>query len=840
MRAVVMAGGQGTRLRPLTSNQPKPMLPIVGQPMMQHVLSLARSHGITDIVATVQFLASVVRNYFGDGSAVGVALDYATEEEPLGTAGSVKNAESFLDDRFVVLSGDALTDIDLSEVIRFHEERGAAVTVTLKRVEDPLEFGIVILGEDGRVERFLEKPGWGDVFSDTINTGIYVIERAVLDFVPAGEAFDFSQDLFPLLLDKGLPLYGFVSGGFWTDVGTVEAYMAAHVAVLDRGVDVQIEGFELREGVWVGEGAEIDPEVMLDGPAFIGENSRLEGGAEVRSYSVLGRDVSVKSGALVHRSVVHDHAYIGSNSIVRGSVIGANTDVKFGAKVEEAIIADQCHIGEGAVIHPQVKVYPFKWVDPGAIVSSSIVWQSGGPRGLFGERGVSGLVNIDITPEVALRLALAYGSMLPKGSRIVSCRDVTRAARILKRAMIAGANAGGLDCHDLELVPTPVARFYAASARAVGGFAVRTAQGDPSSVEIQFFDERGVDIDPAMQRRLERAYYRDDLRRAFHHDFGELNFPARGRDYYVRGLLDRVDVAAVQRRRPKLVVDYAFGGATLTGPAVLGRLGGQVLAVNAVLDEERAVLSREDTEAHLEAVARLVRSSGAELGALIDSPGERIKLIDGSGRTLDAETALLAYVWLVTSAAPTRDGDDGRGSPAPVRVAAPVNAPAAVERIVRERGGELTWTRVSPVALMGAAADGGVTFAGGSAGGYIFPDFIPAYDAIMSLAKLLDLLSAQETTLAGVVDLLPSAHVVRIDVPVAWQAKGTVMRRLLERVGDGAVTIDGIKLYRGPHWVLVVPHPVEPIVRVWAEADGEASADELAREFAGLVEELKE
>src|SRR5438876_7539150 len=184
MKAVVMAGGQGARLRPLTSNQPKPMLPIVGRPMMQHIIRLARVHGFTEIVATVQFLASVIRKFFGDGSDLGVSLSYATEEEPLGTAGSVKNAGPLLEDRFIVLSGDSLTDIDLTDLVRFHEAKGGAVTVALKRVEDPLEFGIVITDDEGRVERFLEKPGWGDVFSDTINTGIYVVEREAVEFIP--------------------------------------------------------------------------------------------------------------------------------------------------------------------------------------------------------------------------------------------------------------------------------------------------------------------------------------------------------------------------------------------------------------------------------------------------------------------------------------------------------------------------------------------------------------------------------------------------------------------------------------------------------------------------------
>lgn len=824
-----MAGGQGSRLRPLTSNQPKPMLPVVGRPMMEHILKLARKHGFTEVVATVQFLASVVRNYFGDGSDLGVSLSYATEEEPLGTAGSVKNAAPLLDDRTLVISGDALTDVDLSEMIRRHEESGAAVTVTLAQVPNPLEFGIVITDAGGRVERFLEKPSWGDVFSDTVNTGIYLLEEEVIDLIPDGEAFDFARDLFPMLLDKGFPIHGYVTDRYWTDVGNLDAYLAAHKDVLDGKVEVEIEGFELRDGVWLGEGAEIDPDAAVQGPAFIGPHSRVEAGAELRDYTVLGRGVMVKSGAFLHRAVVHDYVYVGPSTSLRGCVVGKNTDVKFGARVEEgAVVADECHIGEGAVIQPQVKVYPFKSVDPGAIVSKSIIWQSGGARSLFGEHGVAGLFNVDVTPEVALRLALAYASLLPKGSSVVASRDATRSARIVKRAMIAGINAGGIDCDDLELVPAPVGRFYARSARAMGGFSIRTAALDPTSIEVQFFDQRGVDIGPGMQRKVERAYYRDDLRRAFHHDIGELNLPARGRDLYARGLLEAVDVRQLLDRPWKVVVDCAFGSAALTIPHVLGRLGGEVLTMNGVLDEDRLVQSEEDAERHLAALERVVRGSGADLGALIDPTGERLVLVDATGRRVDGRSALLAFVWLLAHAVPG------------VRVALPVSTSRVAEEIVRSSNGAVLWTPISSAGLMETAATEGTSFAGDENGGFAFPRFLPGFDALMSLVKLLELLGINDTSLLAVLEALPPAHIANADVLTPWDAKGTVMRRLIERFnGEPLVTIDGVKSYRGRDWVLVVPHPQEPLVRVWAEAGSADSAAALAREVAGLVEELR-
>jgi mannose-1-phosphate guanylyltransferase/phosphomannomutase len=825
-----MAGGQGSRLRPLTSNQPKPMLPIVGRPMMEHVLRLASRHGITEAVATVHFLASLVRNYFGDGADLGMSIRYATEEEPRGTAGGVKNAQALLGDRFLVLSGDSVTDVDLTDLIRFHQEKGAAVTVTLKQVEDPLEFGIVITDADARVERFLEKPGWGDVFSDTINTGIYVVEREVLDFVPDEGEFDFALDLFPLLLEKGLPIFGYVTDRFWTDVGTVESYLAAHRSVLNGEVSVSFDGFEVQPRVWLGPGAELDPGAEVTGPVFVGEDSRIEAGATVREHTVIGTGVTVRTDAFLHRAIVHDYAYVGPSTSLRGCVVGRNTDLKFGARLEEGVVvADECRIGEGAVLNPGVRVYPFKTVDPGAVVATSIVWESGGARGLFGERGVAGLMNVDVTPEMAVRLALAYASLLPKGSVVATSRDPSRTARVVKRVMVGGLNAAGIEAHDLELIPSPVARFYVRTARPTGGIEVRSARFDPASVEIQFFDERGIDVGPSVQRQLERAYERDDVRRAFHHDLGQLTYPARALEYYTSGLLDALDVAAIRRLGPKLVIDYAWGATAVTGPLVLGQLAADVLGVNAVLDEERVVLSEDDVEAHVEGVRALTRSSGSDVGVLVDATGERLRLVDGGGRVLDGRTALLAVLWLVarTEERPT--------------VGLPVSASRAAVSIVEQAGGRIRWTKLTPAALMDAAEDGDVAFAGDEDGGFVFPAFLPVLDAVFSLAKLLEMLSYAGTTLAAVVDALPTSHVAYRTVTIPWEAKGTVMRRLLEHLNgtDLVETIDGVKTFRGEDWALVVPHPQEPLVRVWAEAGSLQRAEALAAEFGALVESLK-
>ena len=339
MKGVIMAGGEGTRLRPLTSTVPKPLLPVANRPMMEHVIDLLRAHGIEDIVVTVAFMANAIKNYFGDGSDFGVRLTYVDEPVPLGTAGSVRNAmEHLSDDRFVVISGDVITDIDLSAIISYHESKGALATIGLTPVDNPLEFGIVITREDGTIERFLEKPTWGQVFSDTINTGIYVLEPTVFDYIDPDRSVDFSGEVFPALLRDGKPLYGAVATGYWEDVGTLEAYLRAHTDVLDQMVQLRIPGFQIADGVWVGEGSEISPDARIEGPAVLGPECVIEAGVHLGAYSVLGSHVRVLQTASVERCVLQDNTFVGSGARLRGVVTGRGVNIQSGARLEEGVV----------------------------------------------------------------------------------------------------------------------------------------------------------------------------------------------------------------------------------------------------------------------------------------------------------------------------------------------------------------------------------------------------------------------------------------------------------------------------------------------------------------------
>lgn len=821
-----MAGGEGSRLRPLTSNLPKPMLPLVNRPMMEHIIGLLRQHGVDEIVVTLAFMPNVIRNYFGDGSEFGVKMVYATEETPLGTAGSVRNAMDELQERFLVISGDVLTDIDLGKILAFHEEKGAIATIGLVAVENPLEFGIVITKPDGSIERFLEKPTWGQVFSDTINTGIFVLEPEIFDYIAADRPVDFSEEVFPKLLAEGRPLYGAVGEGYWEDVGTLDAYVRAHKDVMDGKVELDIPGFRLAEGVWLGEGAEIHPDARVEGPAVIGDSCRVEAGARLGEYTVLGDNVRVRAGADLERVVVHDNAYLGQGVRLRGATIGRACDLRSNVRCEEGVVlGDECFVGDDAVLGAGVKVFPFKTVEQAAVVNSSIVWESRGSRSLFGRDGVAGLANVDISPELATKLAMAWGTALKKGSTVITSRDSSRSARMLKRAMMAGLNASGINVLDLEMASVPVTRFLTRQPIASGGCTVRLVESDPQSVVMRFFDTAGLDLAEGTQRKIERLFNREDVRRVFPGEIGDIGFPPRALEMYTAALEATVDTEALAGATLKVVVDYGYGSTSFVMPNVLSKLGADVLGVNPYAATVGAM--EYDAARHADNVAALVRAAGAGVGAVIDPDGEHLTLIDDTGRVLTHTQALLAFLHLVS--------DHLLGD----KVALPVNCTEHAVKILEDKGVAVRWTKLSTPALMDAASEEGVGFAASLDGGYILPGFLPAFDAAASLVKLLELLARTGTRLSDVVDALPTPHMARESVVTPWEQKGTVMRGLVELVKDRAVElVDGVKVRHDDGWVLAVPDPEEPMTLVVAEGPTDAEAKRLAQEYARRIRQM--
>jgi mannose-1-phosphate guanylyltransferase len=344
VKAVILAGGEGTRLRPLTLSLPKPVVPVVDRPFLRHQLDLLGQAGVTEVVFSVGYRPERVQAIFGDGSALGKKIRYAMEATPLGTGGAVKNAERYLDDVTVVLNGDVLTDVDLAAVVRQHRERQAAATIVLAPVPNPAAYGLVETEEGGRVRRFIEKPEPAQITTDTINAGIYVLQTSTLELMPAGENHSIERAFFPTLLGRGDHVYAHIHRGYWIDIGTPEKYLQVHRDVLSGRFPVRLEGRAVAGG-WVHEGAVIEPGAELRGPFYLGPRTRVSARAEVGPNAVLGARVRVDAGALIRDSVLWEGCQVGPDTHIDGALLAAG--VRTGRHV---VIAPGAVLGEGTCL----------------------------------------------------------------------------------------------------------------------------------------------------------------------------------------------------------------------------------------------------------------------------------------------------------------------------------------------------------------------------------------------------------------------------------------------------------------------------------------------------------
>ncbi|MGE5594241.1 MAG: sugar phosphate nucleotidyltransferase [Betaproteobacteria bacterium] len=824
MIAVVMAGGKGTRLRPLTCDKPKPMVPVVGRPILEHIVRLLRKHGFTCIYATLHYMPEVIQDYFGTGDSFGVSMRYAVEDVPLGTAGSVKACEEHLDTTFLVISGDALTDFDLAEAVEFHKAKGAIATIVLARVPTPLEYGVVITDNDGRILRFLEKPSWSEVFSDTVNTGIYVLEPDVLGFFDFGQEFDFSKNLFPLILKRKLPLFGYVASGYWSDIGTIEQYRQTHYDILEGRARVDIPGREVEKGVYIGQGADIHPNARLIPPVVIGERCRVKRNAEVGECTVIGQQNLLNEGASVKRSIIWNNSYVGKETELRGAIVCSRTSIKAKtALFEGSVVGADCSVGERSIIKPSVKIWPNKIIDAGTTITTSLVWGAKWSRRLFGSYGVSGLLNVELTPEFAAKLGAAYGACFGEKRAIVVSSDAYKPSRMLKRAITAGLLSSGTNVYDLGRMTTPVTRYAVAALGVAGGLHVRLSPYDPNIGLIEFLDQQGINIDRSMERKIENAFFSEDFRRVDAEDVGEVAFLTRVIEKYLDGLLKTVSVATVRARRFKVVVDFDPGNLSLLLPTLLDALGCDVLALNH--DNAAAGRPRNHYEMldSLSLLSRAVVSSRADLGIAVDANAERLLLVDEQGRGVSDEMfcALMSLLILKSKEGAT--------------VAVPVTAPRIIEDMARTYRGRVVRTRANPRSVMEKVIEEKILI-----GEKELPGFQPAFDALLSLAKILEVMAAENVRLSSLLSMVPKFYMSKRTVECPWEDKGKVMRMLIEQVrGEKVELIDGIKVYHDTGWALILPDSEEPLFHVYSEASTSADAEALREMYMAKIDEIR-
>lgn len=829
MRAVVMAGGEGSRLRPLTLTRPKPMLPVVNRPLLGHILYLLQRHGIVDVILTLQYMAAQIQDYFGDGKTLGMNLDYVIEESPLGTAGSVKNAQSRLpkNEPFLVISGDALTDLDLTAILEYHRMHDALLTIALYHVPDPLEFGVINLHPDGSIAQFMEKPSWGEVISDTVNTGIYVIQPELLKRIPAAQRVDWSQDVFPALLKEKLPVYGYVPQGYWCDIGNLNEYRRANAEFLNGHVNLGELGRHIGSGIWTGGPVEIAPDAQLFGPVYLGTDTRIKSGAMIYGPTVI-RDYTILDNRVrVDRSIIWRNCYVGEGVEMHGCVVGRQCSLKARSMVfEGAVVGDRTVVGEGAVLQPGVKIWPGKEVEAGATVNHSIIWGSQGRRVLFGRYGVTGVVNVDLTPDFVARLGAAFGTVLPKGSVVTINRDPHRSPRMIKRALISGLPSAGNNVLDLRNVPIPVARYYTRAVQAAGGIHVRLSPYDERVVDIRFIDRTGLDLTREQERTIERVFFREDYRRAYMDDIGTIDYAPDATEVYARGYLAALNGQAIRSARFKIVVDYAHAPASDVLPELLDHLNVEVVPLNARIDSNKISLSQQEFRSERAQLAVITGAlSDVGLGIRLDVAGERVFVVDDQGVALSDATLCAAMAALVFQAYP--------GS----TIIVTADQSQVFEKLAKRYGGHVRRCPGDPQALMEAAAAGGVVLAGDGIGNYVFPSFHPVTDGLMAVGKLLELLALRGVRLAQVVEELPPFSVASGQVAGSSETRGRVMRCLMEHFAKFPhETLDGIKVALGDdEWVLIRPDADMAVFHVVAEADSLATAQAIVADYSGLV-----
>ena len=832
MRAVLMAGGSGTRLRPLTCDLPKPMVPILNRPIAEHIINLLKRHQITEVVATLHYLPDVMRDYFQDGSDFGVQMTYAVEEDqPLGTAGCVKNIAELLDETFLVISGDSITDFDLTAAIEFHKSKKSKATLVLTRVPNPVEFGVVITDEQSRIRRFLEKPSTSEIFSDTVNTGIYILEPSVLDYLPVNQESDFSSYLFPLLLEKDESMYGYIAEGYWCDVGHLDAYREAQYDGLHQKVKLDYAYPEQMPRLWVGQNTHIDPTAKIETPAIIGNNCRIGPRVHIEAGTVIGDNVTVGADADLKRPILWNGAIVGEEAHLRACVICRGTRVDRRAHVlEGAVVGPLSTVGEEAQVSPGVRVWPSKKIESGATLNINLIWGNTAQRNLFGQRGVQGLANIDITPEFAVKLGAAYGSTLKPGSEVAISRDQRSIARMVSRALIAGLMSVGVNVQNLEATAIPLSRMVVPTLSVVGGIHVRVHPDRPDYILIEIFDSHGINISKGQEKKIEGAYFKEDLRRSQIHEIGNVSYPSQVIDIYSRGFEKNLNAEAIRHSSSKVVIDYAYSVSGAVLPILLAKFGCDAVVLNASLNQ--SALAAGDREGLLAQLGHVVEALRANFGVQVSANGEQLILMDEAGMPIRGEMLTALMVSVMLTAYP-------RGT-----VVVPVQASSAVEQIARRHDGKVIRTKANPTALMEASqANSNVVLGGSGDMGFIFPQLHPGFDAMFCIAKLIEMLTVQERSLAQIRTELPRVCHKTYTIRCPWTVKGALMRNLVEtHSNENLELVDGVKIvnYQNDSWVLILPDAGEPMVHIFANSDDRDWVDENLRKYRSYVQEFVE
>ncbi|MBV5321303.1 MAG: NTP transferase domain-containing protein [Sulfuricurvum sp.] len=831
MKAVIMAGGFGTRIQPLTNSIPKPMLPIMNRPMMEHTIVSLRNLGIKEFIVLLYFKPEVIKDYFDDGSKWGIKITYVVPDDDYGTAGAVKKAQEYIgDENFIIISGDLVTDFDFQKIFDYHKLKKSKLTITLTSVENPLEFGVVIANNEGKIEKFLEKPSWGEVFSDTINTGIYIIEPEILDYIPNNENFDFAKDLFPMLMHKGIDLMAGYADGYWRDVGNPESYRDVYEDILSGKIKFEIGGEAIKyaDGVLIcGEDNIIDESIEVTGIVVIGNEVTIKKGAKL-SNVVIGNNVLIGGSSKVSNSVIWDNVQIGKNTKLDGCVICNNNRIGKNVTAKSGLIlAEGCEIGELVIVEKDVTIWPDKVIEDASIVSRSVILGSRYKNSIFENGLVIGKSNVELSCEMATKLAEAFGAQLPVGSTILVSRDSSKSSRMLKRAFLGGLLSSGMDVIDYRSIPSAVMRCslsyhdeYAA------GVHFNQKLDDPTSTVVTFYNHEALRINNDMSKKVEKAFFKETFRRVDYSRVGQI-FPSdHVKEYqgYKKGMEELLQSHMFKCLNCRVAVDMMHGVSSEVFPDILNDMGVDNIMFNAYPDEQRLENINTLAKRSYEDLSAVITALGLDAGFMIYPHGQRLEIICNKGILLSKQAALFVVLTLFNIEAKAKEEIK--------KVFLPTWAADFVhfDHLQIERGQYANFKREQMMQYDLVTT---------GEGNFAFTEFSTHRDSMYATLKILEMIVHSRVKLSELIEALPRFYYHAFQVPCTQANKGKMMRMFLEdSKGKKSSNLDGVKIWLDEQdWVLMIPDQYSDHLNLYIQAKSNSQGEHILASYSSKIEE---
>ena len=829
MKAVVMAGGFGSRIQPLTHSTPKPMLPLLNRPMMEHTMIKLRDLGISEFVILLYYKPQIIKEYFKDGSDFGMKIEYITPDDDFGTAGALKKAGWLLkDDNFIIVSGDVVCDFDFEKIFAFHKEKNSKLTITLTKVENPLQFGVVITDKDGQIEKFLEKPSWGEVFSDTINTGIYILEPEILEMIPENENYDFGKNLFPALMQSDITLWGYDAKGYWRDVGNPESYREVYEDIFNVRVSLA-QNFQTKKypdgTLYMDELVELDPTVEIIGDVYIAKDVKIGKNVKLKN-SVIGVQSTIGERSKINNSIIWQNVTVGKNGhfdscvICNDNKIGKNVTAKAGL-----ILAEGCEVGELVSFEKDIIIWPNKKIEPASIISNTLVLRSKYKNSIFEAGKVTGKTNIELSCDMTTKLAEALASQLPIGSEVMLSRDYHKSSLMLQRAFMSGLMSAGISVIDTKGTPISVMRYDLYNSKHIVAGVHFMQDIDPSNTKILFFSEDALYIDSNLAKTIEKAFFKEEFRRVDFQQIGQIQDANHAYTRYKKAIYHAFDQQLFKRDNFRIAVDLTHGMLSRVYPEILNYLGINNILINAYQNEQRLKNQDNMIKKSKSDIAKMVKNLELDIGFVIYPSGQKLTLVCDEGIALDRQLGLLSVLYLYNL-----DSDKKRN------VFLPVWAPDVMDqefknlKITRGKYANFKAQKLKKFHLVATLE-----------GSFAFTEFSLHRDSTYATLKIIQMLIDQNIKLSQVLKQIKPFYYNRLKVECTQPLKGKMMRKFLEDAkGKNSSMVDGVKIWVDKNsWILMIPDQYTDNLNLYIQATDEKDGKAILNEYLQKIENWK-